>query len=167
MQNHFTIKQAEKKDIPLILHFIKALAEFEKLSHEVKATEKNLEATLFGEKSYAEVIFGYCNEKPVSFALYFHNYSTFLGKPGIYLEDLFVIPEVRGQGIGERMLSYLADLAIKRDCGRLEWWVLNWNEKAIRFYQKIGAKPQDEWTVFRLTEEALEALASKWQAHNF
>ena len=156
---NFTIKTATAEDIPLILSFIKQLAEYEKLSHEVIATEESLRETLFGKKSYAEVILAYLDDKPVGFALFFHNYSTFLGKPGIYLEDLFVLPVVRGQGVGKKMLSYLARLAKERDCGRLEWWVLNWNESAISFYKSLDAKPMDEWMVYRLTGKALDDLA--------
>jgi GNAT superfamily N-acetyltransferase len=155
----FEIKPATIDDVPLILSFIKQLAEFEKLSHEVVATEDTLKQTLFGDKPYAEVVIGYLNKEPVSFALFFHNYSTFLGRPGIYLEDLFVKPEIRGQGIGYKMLVYLARLAKSRNCGRVEWWVLDWNEAAIDFYKRIGAKPMDEWTVFRVTGTELEELA--------
>ncbi len=154
------IKPATVNDVPFILGLIKELAEFEKLRHEVVATEAQLKKTLFGPKAYAEVVIGYWNGKPVSFALFFHNFSTFLGKPGIYLEDLYVKPEARGQGIGEQLLRYLAKLAKERDCGRLEWWVLDWNENAIKFYKKLGAKPMDEWTVFRVTGDALDDLAA-------
>lgn len=159
MKNHFKIQFATEKDIPLILAFIRELAEFEELLHEVKATEETLKNTLFGNKSYAEVIIGYLNDKPISFALFFHNFSTFLGKPGIYLEDLYVKPEARGKGIGRKMLVRLAQLAKERNCGRLEWWVLDWNEKAINFYKSLGAKPMDEWTVFRVTGNELDNLA--------
>jgi GNAT superfamily N-acetyltransferase len=159
--NEFAIKKAESKDVPLILSFIKELAEYEKLSHEVVATEAILQETLFGEHPFAEVIIGYWDNKPVSFALYFHNFSTFLGRPGIYLEDLYVKPEARGKGIGHKILAYLAQLAKERKCGRLEWWVLDWNETAIKFYKSIGAKPMDEWTVFRMTNEALDNLAAE------
>lgn len=160
MNNNFEIKFATHKDIPLILSFIKELAEYEKLSHEVVATEEILSETLFGEKNHAEVIIGYLDNQPVSFALFFHNFSTFLGRPGIYLEDLFVKPIARGQGIGQRMLSYLATIAKQRQCGRLEWWVLDWNESAIGFYKRLGAQAMDEWTVFRLAGRALEAMSS-------
>lgn len=161
MSQDFSIRSATVTDVPLILQFIKELAEFEQLLHEVIATEELLQETLFGAKSHAEVILGYLNDKPVSFALFFHNFSTFLGKPGIYLEDLFVRPEARGQGIGKRMLSYLAQLACDRNCGRLEWWVLDWNKTAIDFYESIGAKAMDEWTVYRVTDKALKNLASQ------
>jgi GNAT superfamily N-acetyltransferase len=156
----FFIRPATVDDTPLILQFIKELAAYEKLLHEVVATEKLLQETLFGEHKNAEVVLGYLDDKPVSFALFFHNFSTFLGRPGIYLEDLFVKPEVRGKGIGQIMLSYLAKLAKERNCGRLEWWVLDWNEAAINFYKRLGAKPMDEWTVHRVTGEALDDLAN-------
>lgn len=163
MADIFEIKPANIDDAPLILSFIKELAEYEKLLHEVVATEEILQETLFGENAHAEVVIGYLNHKPVSFALYFHNFSTFLGRPGIYLEDLFVKPEVRGKGIGQKMLAYLAHLAKSRKCGRLEWWVLDWNETAIGFYKRIGAKAMDEWTVYRVTDHALDNLAASWE----
>jgi len=159
MANNLHIKFATIDDIPLILEFIKELAEYEQLLSEVVASEESLRQTLFGAKAGAEVIIGYLDEEPVSFALFFHNYSTFLAKSGLYLEDLFVKPHVRGQGIGVLMFRYLAKLAKERKCGRLEWWVLDWNESAIKFYNKIGAKAMDEWTVFRLTDQALDDLA--------
>jgi GNAT superfamily N-acetyltransferase len=158
---NFEIKSATITDAPLILQFIKELAEYEKLSHEVVATEDSLKQTLFGQHPYAEVIIGYMDEKPVGFALFFHNYSTFLGKPGIYLEDLFVRPDARGKSIGYKILVYLAKLAKERHCSRLEWSVLDWNEGAIEFYKRLGAKPMDEWTVFRLTGQVLDELADK------
>ncbi|ABQ56097.1 TPA: GNAT family N-acetyltransferase [Legionella pneumophila subsp. pneumophila] len=164
MNPHFKIRFAILSDVPLILQFIKELAEYEQLLHEVVATEDILQETLFGPKSHAEVVIGYLEEKPVSFALFFHNFSTFLGRPGIYLEDLYVRPEARGQGIGKMMLSYLAALAKNRKCGRLEWWVLDWNETAINFYKSIGAKPMDEWTVYRVTGQALDNLANGFTA---
>ena len=132
------------------------------LTHE-KMTKEILEETLFGKNTHAEVVIGYLNNKPVSFALYFHNFSTFLGRPGIYLEDLFVKPEARNKGIGQKMLAYLADLAKSRKCGRLEWWVLDWNESAIGFYKRIGAKSMDEWTVYRVAGLALDDLAESWK----
>jgi GNAT superfamily N-acetyltransferase len=161
-EKKFEIKKAESKDIPLILSFIKELAEYEKLLHEVVATETILQETLFGEHSHAIVIIGYLDDKPVSFALYFHNFST-LGHPGIYLEDLYVKPEAQGQGIGQKMLSYLAKLAKKRKYGHLEWWVLDWNESAIKFYNRIGAKHMDKWRIYRVKGEALDNLAMTWQ----
>jgi GNAT superfamily N-acetyltransferase len=159
MNNTFEIKQATISDIPLILSFIKELAEYEKRLNEVVATEDILKETLFGQKSHAEVIIGYLDNEPISFALFFHNFSTSLGRPGIYLEDLFVKPQTRGKGIGKKMLEYLAQLAKERRCSRLEWWVLDWNEATIAFYKKLGAKAMEEWTIYRLTEEALDQLA--------
>jgi GNAT superfamily N-acetyltransferase len=157
---HFIIKPAQEGDAPLILSFIKQLAEYERLAQEVTATVESLRATLFGARPFAEAAIGYYQNQPVAFALFFHNYSTFLGKPGLYLEDLFVIPEMRGKGLGREMLAYLARLAKERNCGRLEWWVLDWNEPAIDFYKKLGATPMSDWTVFRLAGEALEKLAA-------
>ena len=155
----FAIREAAPADVPLILQFIHGLARYEKLAHEVVATEEQLRATLF-DRRYAEVIIGEEDGAPVAFALFFHNYSTFLALPGVYLEDLFVIPEARGRGYGRAMLQRLAQIAVERQCGRLEWWVLDWNEDAIGFYKKLGAVPMDDWTVFRVTGEALRALAS-------
>jgi GNAT superfamily N-acetyltransferase len=163
MNHNIKIKFATIYDVPLILQFIKELAEYEQLLHEVVATEELLQKTLFGKQSHAEVIIGYLDEQPVSFALFFHNFSTFLGRPGIYLEDLYVRPEARGQGIGKIMLAYLAQLAKDRNCGRLEWWVLDWNETAINFYKSLGAKAMDEWTVYRVTGEALDSLANSYK----
>lgn len=162
MTDFFEIKPATNKDVSLILSFIKELADYEKLLHEVVATEEILTETLFGTNVHTEVVIGYLNQNAVSFALFFHNFSTFLGRPGIYLEDLFVRPEARGKGIGQKMLAYLANLAKTRKCGRLEWWVLDWNETAIGFYKRIGAKPMDEWTVYRVTDQALDDLAASW-----
>jgi GNAT superfamily N-acetyltransferase len=159
----FTIRPASEDDVPLILSFIRELAEYEKLSHEVVATVDDLRKSLFGEHPCAEVVIGEYNGAPVAFALFFHNYSTFLGKPGLYLEDLFVKPEMRGRGLGKVMLAYLAHLACERGCGRFEWWVLDWNESAIKFYRSIGAAPMDEWTVQRVDGDALEALASTFR----
>lgn len=163
MLANFEIKPATIEDVPLILSFIKQLAEYEKLLHEVVATEDSLKEALFGDKAHAEVVIGYLDNEPVSFALFFHNYSTFLGRSGLYLEDLFVKPEARGYGIGQKMLAYLAHLAKTRNCGRFEWWVLDWNESAIGFYKRLGAKPMDEWTVFRVTGQALDDLAASWE----
>jgi len=160
----FIIRNATATDIPLIMSFIKELAEYEKLSSEVIATEEILTESLFGERSSsAEVVIGYYKKKPVAFALFFHNFSTFLGKPGLYLEDLFVNPEMRGKGIGKVLISYLACLAKERGCGRFEWWVLDWNKPAIQFYQSIGARPMDEWTVQRVDGEALDQLAAEFE----
>jgi GNAT superfamily N-acetyltransferase len=155
------IRFAIEKDIPEILKFIRALAVYEKLEHECVVTEERLRDTLFGERKYAEVIFIEENGIAAGFALFFHNYSTFLGKPGIYLEDLFVRPEFRGKGYGKRLLTYLAKLAVQRDCGRLEWAVLDWNKPSIDFYLSLGAKPMDEWTVQRLTGAALATAAEQ------
>jgi GNAT superfamily N-acetyltransferase len=154
------IRIATEADVPLILSFIKELAGYERLSHEVSATEDLLRKWLFGERQGAEVVVGYRGDEPAGFALFFHNFSTFLGRPGIYLEDLYVKPELRGQGVGRSMLAYLAKLAKERDYGRLEWSVLDWNEPAIELYKSIGAVPMDEWTVYRLTGEALDELAA-------
>jgi GNAT superfamily N-acetyltransferase len=143
----------------VILRFIRALAEYEKLSHKVVATEESLRRTLFGNPRFAEVILGYEDGEPVGFALFFHNYSTFLGRPGIYLEDLFVDPDRRGRGYGKALLAHLARLARDRDCGRLEWAVLDWNAPSIQFYKSLGAVPLDDWIIFRLTGEALERSA--------
>lgn len=160
--NNFEIKAATVNDVALILSFIKELAEYEKLAHEVVATEEILRESLFGQHPAAKVIIGYLDNKPVSFALFFHNFSTFLGRPGIYLEDLYVKAEARGQGIGQKMLAYLANLAKSLHCGRLEWWVLDWNKKAIDFYKRIGAEAMDEWTVFRVSGDNLDALAASF-----
>jgi len=159
---NFTIRPATVDDAPVILSLIKGLAEYEKLSHEVVATEELLSATLFGPHPVAEVILGDYDGKPVSFALFFHNYSTFLGRPGIYLEDLFVKPEMRRRGFGKVMLAYVANLAKERQCGRLEWSVLDWNEPAWKFYKSIGAVPMDQWTVHRVTGEGINRLAAEF-----
>ena len=160
MKDEFIIRAALENDIPLILSFVKELAKYEKLKHEVKATEEILYKNIF-EKKYAEVVIGELDSVPVGFALFFHNFSTFLGKPGIYLEDLFVKEEYRSRGFGKKILSYLAKLTIERDCGRLEWSVLDWNKPAIDFYLSIGAEPMDEWTVYRLTGKELSILADQ------
>ena len=145
----------------MILSFIKELAEYERLSDTVVVTEDSVKETLFGERPSAEAVIGYYEDAPVSFALFFHNYSTFNGRPGLYLEDLYVRPEMRGRGLGRAMLVYLAQVARSRRCGRMEWAVLDWNEPAIKFYKRLGARPMDEWTVFRLTGEALDQLAGE------
>jgi GNAT superfamily N-acetyltransferase len=155
------IRAATEDDVPLILSLIKELAEYERLSHEVVATEESLRHWLFGERRVAEVLIGRHGVKPAGFALFFHNFSTFLGKPGIYLEDLYVRPEFRGAGIGRALLIHLARLARARDCGRLEWSVLDWNEPAIGFYKRIGASPVSGWTVYRVTGVALDELAAR------
>ena len=158
----FTIRKAEQEDVPLVLDFIQKLAAYERLSHEVVATEKELDRYLFGEEKVAEVVIGYFQDVPVGFALYFYNFSTFLAKPGIYLEDLFVLEEQRGKGYGKALLSYLAKLAVEKDCGRLEWAVLDWNEPSIEFYKSLGAKIMDEWIVNRLTGDTLLKLAAQF-----
>ena len=150
---------ATEADVATILAFIRDLAEYEGLPHEVSATEDSLRDTLFGSRPYAEAVFACVQNREVGFALFFHNYSTFLGKPGLYLEDLFVKPEFRGRGIGKAMMIYLAQVARERGCGRFEWWVLDWNEPSIEFYRRMGAVPMSEWTVMRVTGEALETLA--------
>lgn len=149
---------AEEKDVSKILYFIKALADYEKLLNEVVATEDILKEWIF-EKKKAEVIFLMEEEKEVGFALFFHNFSTFLGRAGLYLEDLFVLPEYRGKGYGKALFRELARIAIERDCGRLEWWCLDWNKPSIDFYLSLGAEPMDEWTVYRLTGDTLKNLA--------
>ncbi len=154
------IEKAREDDLALILSFIKELAEYERLSHEVVATEELLRESLFGERAKAEVVIAYDDDRAVGLALFFHNFSTFLGRPGIYLEDLYVQPHARGKGIGRALLVYLARLAKERRCGRLEWAVLDWNEPAIRFYKKLGAVSMNEWTVFRATGESLDKLAA-------
>jgi GNAT superfamily N-acetyltransferase len=158
-----TIRPATEQDIPTILGFIRDLAKYERLEHEVVATEEGLRRTLFGEHRYAEVVFACLDDKPQGFALFFHNYSTFLGKPGIYLEDLFVRPEARGHGLGKFLLTWLAQTAVQRNCGRLEWAVLDWNEPSIGFYRSLGAVLKSEWQIFRLTGEALTGLAASHQ----
>lgn len=153
------IRTANESDVPTILAMIRALADYERLSHQVMATEELLRATLFGANPAAEVLLAEQHEEPVGFALFFSTYSTFLAKPGLYLEDLYVKPEARGQGIGLALLVHLARLAVDRNCGRVEWQVLNWNEPSIAFYRKLGAEPLDEWTGYRLTGEALTNLS--------
>jgi GNAT superfamily N-acetyltransferase len=153
------VRQANEHDVPLILQFIEGLATYERLRESCVATEEKLRATLFSERPAAEVIIASIDGEPMGFALFFHNYSTFLAQRGIYLEDLFVTPAARGKGVGFALLSALARIAIERDCGRLEWSVLDWNQLAIDFYKRIGANPLDEWTMFRITGNALEQLA--------
>jgi GNAT superfamily N-acetyltransferase len=154
------IARAEPADVPVILTLIRELAEFERLLDRVTATEAAIHKSLFGPVPYAEVVLARVEQEVAGFALFFHNYSTFLGKPGIYLEDLFVRSRFRGAGCGQRLLQHLAGLALQRDCGRLEWSVLNWNQRAIDFYRKLGAVPMDEWMVYRLTDEALVRLGT-------
>ena len=156
----FKRRQATELDCATSLRFITQLAEYEKLAHEVVADEKKLAATLFGDNPSAEVVIAEYDTKPVGFALYFTNYSTFLAQPGIYLEDLFVDITMRGKGFGKALLTHLAKLAVERNCGRLEWSVLDWNQPAIDFYRALGAEPMDGWTVNRLTGAALTNLAA-------
>ncbi|MCG8462217.1 MAG: GNAT family N-acetyltransferase, partial [Holophagales bacterium] len=150
-----------RADVPRILTFIRGLAEYERLAHQVATDEATLERHLFGERPAAEVVFACEDGVEAGFALFFHNFSTFLGRPGIYLEDLFVLPEHRGKGYGKALLAYLAHLARERDCARLEWVVLDWNEPAIRFYRKLGAVHLDDWQIFRLSGDPLDALAEE------
>ena len=157
MEN-LNFRYAEKKDAGLILAFIKELAEYEKMSNDVVATEALLEEWIFEKKS-AEVIFALEDGVEVGFALFFHNFSTFLGRAGLYLEDLYVKPEYRGRGFGKALLSKLAEITVERECGRLEWACLDWNKPSIDFYLSVGAVPMDEWTTYRLTGEALKNLA--------
>jgi GNAT superfamily N-acetyltransferase len=153
------ISPATASDVPVILDLIRGLAEYEKLSHEVVASEELLRRHLFGPQRAAEVRIALLNGSPAGFALFFHNFSTFLGRPGIYLEDIFVRPEYRGKGIGKALLKEVARIAAERDCGRLEWSVLDWNEPAIRFYESLGARAMSQWTVYRMTADAIRKLA--------
>jgi len=159
--SNYKLRFAESGDVSLLLKFIKELADYEEILDEVMATEEVLRKFLFEEK-IAEVIIGEYHHKPVSFALFFHNFSTFLGRPGIYLEDLFVKPEMRGRGFGKVLLSFLAKLAVERNCGRLEWWCLDWNKPSIKFYKHLGATPMDEWTVYRIFDQELNTLANSF-----
>jgi GNAT superfamily N-acetyltransferase len=156
-----TLRFADPADVPLILDFIRQLAAYERMSQEVVADEQGLARNLFGERRMAEVVIAEVVGEAVGFALFFHNFSTFLGQPGIYLEDLFVRPEARGRGVGTQLLAFLARLAVERGCGRLEWAVLDWNEPAIGFYRRLGARTLADWTVFRLTGDALVDLAER------
>ena len=155
----FAIQPAQLSDVPIILQLIQDLATYERAPNDVTATEDQLRRVLFGEKSSAEVLIGREGNDPVGFAVFFHNFSTWLGRPGLYLEDLFVKPEHRGKGYGRALLQHLARIAHERGCGRMEWAVLDWNDSAIQFYRKLGAKPMDEWTVFRLTGDGITQLA--------
>lgn len=160
--NDFKLRFAEVDDVPLIMSFIRGLADYENMLDDVRATEEVLSESLFKRKM-AEVIIGEYKKTPVGFALFFHNFSTFLGRPGIYLEDLYVIPEMRGMGFGKSLLAFVANLAIDRKCGRLEWACLDWNEPSIKFYKQMGAVPLDDWTVYRVDDEALDKLARMGQ----
>ncbi len=155
------IVPAQASDAPVILRMIKALAEYEQLTHDVVATEEDLRQSLFGPRPAGEVVIAYAEETPVGFALFFHNFSTFLGRHGLYLEDLFVVPEWRGKGVGKQLLAHVATIAESRNCGRMEWAVLDWNESAIAFYRRMGANVLDEWRLCRLTGSQLRAAATR------
>ena len=159
MQSDFEIRSAHLHDVPIILELIRDLATYERAPNEVTATEEQLIDVLFGERPAAEVLLAFEKDTPVGFAVFFQNFSTWLGRPGLYLEDLFVKPEKRGKGYGRALLVDLARIARDRGCGRMEWAVLDWNEPAIKFYRALGAKPMDEWTVFRLTPDGIARLA--------
>jgi len=154
-----TIRPTTEADVPTLLAFIRELAEYEKLTHEVSATEQQLRATLFGPRPFAEALLACADNQPVGFALFFHNYSTFLARPGLYLEDLYVRPAFRGKGFGKLLLTTVARLAIERGCGRYEWSVLDWNAPSIRFYESLGAEMKSDWRIMRVTGAALENLA--------
>lgn len=155
------IRIGEREDVPTIARLIRGLAVYERLEHEVTMTEDKLARVLFGERRYAETLIAELDGAPVGFALFFHNFSTFLAQPGLYLEDLFVVPEHRAHGVGRALLKRLAQIALERGCGRMEWVVLDWNESAIGFYKTLGAEPKSEWTTFRLTGDSLRALAGQ------
>lgn len=155
------IEQATENDAPLLLKLIRGLAQYEKLLGSVSATEERVRASLFGSSPFAKAILAYENDKPAGYAIYFFTYSSFVALPGLYLEDLFVVPGFRGAGIGRHLLAFLAARAIERGCGRMEWAVLNWNEPAIRFYKNLGAEPMNDWMVYRLSGVKLEGLASQ------
>lgn len=159
--DNLSFRFAGEKDIPLILSLIKELAVYEKMPDQVSASEESLKKSLFGDKKYAEVIIPEYKKTPVGYAIFFHNFSTFEGKPGLYLEDIYVKPEYRGKGIGKALLSYLAKIALERGCARFEWVVLDWNEPSIQFYKSLGAKPQDEWIIYRMEDGAMTKLAEK------
>jgi GNAT superfamily N-acetyltransferase len=157
----FQISAATEKDVPVLVSFIRQLAEYERLSDQCIVTQEVLRESLFGRRRVAEAVIGYFQDRPVGFALFFHNFSTFLGRPGLYLEDLFVTPEMRGRGFGKALLVHLARLARDRGCGRFEWSVLDWNEPSIQFYKNLGAVPMDDWTIYRVSGEALARLADE------
>lgn len=159
--NHFEIKKVTASDIPLLLSFIKELAEYEKLSHEVVATEEILRESLFAGNSHTEAVIGYFDQQPVAFAIYYYNFSSFIGRAGMYLEDIYVRENMRGKGLGEKMLRHVAKIAKEKNSGSLKWSVLNWNTRAIQFYQRMGAKAMEEWTVYRVNGETLDRLASE------
>ena len=155
------IVSATERDTPVILSLIKGLAEYERLAHEVEATEDGIHESLFGDWPAAEVVLAYVGSEVAGFALFFHNFSTFLARPGIYLEDIYVQPAARGKGVGKAMLKDIARIAVERNCGRMEWSVLDWNEPSIQFYKSMGAEPMSEWTVYRVTGMALQRLGSR------
>ncbi len=159
MTHDVRIRFATVDDVSLILTLIRGLAEYERLASEAVVTAADIRGSLFGERPQAEVLIAEVGDDAAGFALFFHNYSTFLGRRGLYLEDLFVFPTHRGRGIGRALMARLAQLAIERNCGRFEWWVLDWNESAIRFYESLGARAMSDWTVYRLTGEPLARLA--------
>lgn len=159
-ESRFRIAAASERDVPVILSLIQALAEYERMSQEVMATEGRIRESLFGARPQAEAVLAWAGGGAIGFALWFHNYSTFLGRHGLYLEDLFVLPEWRGRGVGRALLEYLARVAVERGCGRMEWSVLDWNESAIGFYRAVGAVPMNDWRIFRLTGDALHRLAN-------
>lgn len=161
MNGTLSVRAAEAHEVALILSFIRELAQFERLTHEVVATEAELRRALFGARPFAEVVFACVDGEPVGFALFYHSFSTFLGRPGLYLEDLFVRPVQRGRGVGRLLLSWLARAALERGCGRLEWAVLDWNEAAIRFYRMLGAELKEEWKTCRVSGIALENLGAR------
>ena len=157
----FRLAEATERDVPVILSLIKSLAEYEQLADQVECTTADLRASLFGPRPAAEVLIGYAGDEPAGFALYFQTFSTFVGRPGLYLEDIFVKPEWRKQGLGRMLLARLARIAVDRGYGRMEWSVLNWNETALRVYRAVGARPMNDWTVYRLNGAALRDLAAK------
>ena len=161
---NLSIRHANEADVPAILSLIQGIAEYEKLSHEVTATESQVRESLFGARPYAECLLGCVNSEPVGFAVFFHNFSTFLAKPGLYLEDLFVRPEHRGCGLGKALIKAVAKIAVERGCGRYEWTVLDWNQPAIDFYQSLGAEMKSDWRIMRVTGEALEKMAQTHRA---
>ena len=161
MSPTFRIEPATEADVAVLLKLIKGLADYEKMSGDVIATEQRLRDTLFGPHRFAEAAIGYTGTEPVGFALFFHNFSTFLAAPGLYLEDIFVDPHWRGHGFGRKLLEYVARIAVERGCGRLEWSVLDWNEPAIGFYERLGARPMDGWTTYRMAGDSLAALAGE------
>jgi GNAT superfamily N-acetyltransferase len=156
-----SVRAAREDEVDLVFEFIRELAAYERLAHEVSATRADIHAALFGPRPFAEAVIGCIDGQPCGFALFFHNFSTFLGRPGLYLEDLYVRPAARRRGLGGRMLAWLARLALERGCGRFEWAVLDWNEPALKVYRRLGARPADEWTLQRLTGEALARLAAQ------